>query len=488
MNIRLSDLPGIVWLHRGIVLLAIFAMTGLAAVVALTAPLSYESKAVLRVSPAQLMEAKSDASLDAIGQQERRLNSLAALARSEDVMRAAVDHYGVERLIPNSSALGVSDIFWSFRSSLHLAERSTYAVSTEEKRQRAVSLLINRIRASLVVSVEPKTDLVSLRLSHRDPAVATGLLKEVIAVIRARTGEQGSRSDIASFLADQRRQHDEAFVARLKQLTDFSTTNAIFSVDTQRTLLLDRQNVLVTTMQKSANDIVEKENQMAQLSNQLQAVFPIEKYPQIRDMVQTIAKSRQAGSVARLKPMRPALEDDKLPLLLVKVYQETIQSLFKLQTEVAGLLAVKQKLTNDAADVNNELNRLALQAATFERMQMDTKRARETADQYAIYATNEQIKAAAAQQGLTPVDVMEAPNVPVIPIFPNPVILLPFGMLAGLVLGLACAVFASTRRQPTQNYVRFAHNEDDGVSDGPDRTESVGTIMATARARAPHKA
>ena len=92
-------------------------------------------------------------------------------------------------------------------------------------------------------------------------------------------------------------------------------------------------------MVKTRSSMIEKENQASSTAGQITNLAPIVKNPQIRDLAQSVKKTPSAPSIQIcLKPQNASTTQ---PILLVKVYQEAVQSIVQLKSDVAGLQALE---------------------------------------------------------------------------------------------------------------------------------------------------
>ncbi|RTL61889.1 MAG: hypothetical protein EKK41_26365 [Hyphomicrobiales bacterium] len=456
MDVGTSQLVAMLARSRWLILACIVLATIVAIGVSLVAPLTYESTAVVHVQPMQSIGDKGGN--EPPGRQERSLNSVASLARSDEVVRAAIAAVGPERLYANVDRRRLSDRFMAARHevALYLArylpdegDKARPAPAPEPRQGDPVEKARQAAQKSLSIYVEPKTDLVIVRFTHTDRAMAAEFVNAVIDALRAKARDQHNRDEVASFLQVQKRAYDQAYQETLAKLADFSVKHSIFSVDAQRKLLLERESSMSGEIENTSNAIVEREHQMVRLSQQIEGVFPVGKYPQVRELIDSINSS--TGTPATTPRRQPRSFDETAgstgaPLLLVRVYQEAMQGLFKAQADIAGLTARKQKLGEDIEKIRTDLRGLATQAATFEQLQVRANQAREAAEQYANYTIKEMLRAEASRQGITFLDVAQAATMPRDPIFPNPMVIVPFGALAGLAIGIFFAVFRGLAR------------------------------------------
>jgi uncharacterized protein involved in exopolysaccharide biosynthesis len=440
-----------------------FAAFGAAAALgySLAVPVSYTSTATILVRPTQLFEIRQSENVIPPVEQERKINSLAAILRGEHIIQEAVSTIGSDQFQSEAVGLRFSERFWELRQRLDPDGQNfrPHEMSAESKASRAAA-------NSLHVNVEPKTNLISVSFNHRDPQKAALFVNTLLSAARKRISEQGARDGAASFLADQMKSYNEAYEKSLARLAEFSTRKSVYGLDDQRQIKLQREGELLAASQQTSSAIVERKKQAAELSRLLETSFPVAKYPQMNELLKL---GREDGGIRTSTRSRVDLEDTRAPLLLVRVYQDTAQTLVKLHSEVAGLVAQYDQQVKDIEGARQDLGEFARNSATFELMQLEASQARQAAEQYKSFAIKEQVMAEAHRYGLSPMfEIVHAALPPREPSFPKPFLIVVFGLVAGVALGLVTAV---TR-------LKWSPNEKAASSNGSRRRDPLRYIKA----------
>jgi uncharacterized protein involved in exopolysaccharide biosynthesis len=133
------------------------------------------------------------------------------------------------------------------------------------------------------------------------------------------------------------------------------------------------------------------------------------------------------------------------PLLLVKVYQDTIAMMVKLNTDIAGLRARITYQQSEIEDLDRKLADLSSIEAAFERLRQKAELAKATAAQFAKKAVDEQIRQDLNTHKLSTVRIVQPPLPPIEPIWPRRTVVLFALLLAALPL-IACAGPLAYRR------------------------------------------
>jgi len=130
------------------------------------------------------------------------------------------------------------------------------------------------------------------------------------------------------------------------------------------------------------------------------------------------------------------------PMLLVRVYQDTIQNLVKTNSEIAGLKAAQDSQRRELVSIDAELTQLSANEAEFERLRLEVTQAKERVEAYAKRAAAQQSEEAMHAGKLTNIQVVQPATIPIEASFPKPKIVIALGLISGIILGLAAALLA----------------------------------------------
>ena len=139
------------------------------------------------------------------------------------------------------------------------------------------------------------------------------------------------------------------------------------------------------------------------------------------------------------------------PLLLIKVYQDAMANLLKVNTDLNGSLRVEKSLTAELEKINAELASLASKEAEYDRLKRVLTRASAAAEHYGSRVIEEQVKQDIAKKTqLSSVRVVQRAEQSIVPLFPRAAHLVLLALVGGIALGSVFAVmleFAQVRRQ-----------------------------------------
>ena len=107
------------------------------------------------------------------------------------------------------------------------------------------------------------------------------------------------------------------------------------------------------------------------------------------------------------------------PLLLVKVYQDSMAVLFRIDAELSGADKVQEQHLTELATVESELNTLAQREMTFQTLKRAVATAEANAELYGRRMIEEEISLDSRAAKILSVKVIQRAGTSLAPIFPN---------------------------------------------------------------------
>jgi uncharacterized protein involved in exopolysaccharide biosynthesis len=155
----------------------------------------------------------------------------------------------------------------------------------------------------------------------------------------------------------------------------------------------------------------------------------------------------QAAAAPRAGDPRALLEREAdPPLLLIKVYQDSMVTLFKTSADLQGSQAIEIEQIAEIKKIKADLDSLAQKEQDFLRLTRAIANATYNADVYAKRSVEEQINAESSAERFSSLKVIQKANVPLRPVTPNyPLVTLAAAVGSGLV-GVGAAFLMSRRR------------------------------------------
>jgi uncharacterized protein involved in exopolysaccharide biosynthesis len=401
------------------------------------------------------------------------INSLARIAETNDVVREAANKVGLQRLFPDLDRMlpngrTLNSILREAAAKLGLephgrrngcharpgrwgasrADRprcsgnqdSDITRSTADQTRRKNGILISKLRRSMFVKAEGKTDLLKISFSHRDPVIAAEFVNALVDALIAKQAELLNVPGAFDFFDAQRRQLEEEVQKAASRLESFSAALSIYSINDQRSLLFKRANELALSLSSTRGSIADLQGQKEALSEELLSLKPVTQSPFVSGIVSSLGANNvvTGSSAGTNQAERPLIHAP--PLLLVRVYQDTMAALFKVDADFTGAKNREAQLGTELQSINKELAALSSREAEYNRLSRDLTLAVTAAESYAKRTTEERINTSLANARVSGLRIAQLASPPDLPAFPQPIIFLLLGLVGGIVLASAAVL------------------------------------------------
>jgi succinoglycan biosynthesis transport protein ExoP len=413
----LTDILPILWRRRRAIYVAVALTSAAAFLFYSTVGERYESYTLLRVG--QGIKDRSTSGVLGEGPDlTSRIESLARIATTDQVIRLAASEIGFNRLFKKDE----SSLTSAVREWLASDVLQALPAQFDFLKPGIFDFLKPQVNLSDLISAkaEGRTDILRLSFRHPDQAVAAQFLNELANALIV------TQADLVQIPAEVFFQHQ---TKRLEQeaekagtdLRNFSVATATYSVEDQRNLLLQRAGKLSSMLASTRSSIEDRKGQKQAILDQLVILRP--------------------GSQS----------EDTPPLVVVKVYQDAMANLVKVNTDLNGSLNVEKELTVELDKVNKELASLSSKQAEYDRLKRELTRASAAAEDYGSRVIEERLSQDIAQKAqLSSVRVVQRAEKSALPMFPRAAHLVLLALVGGIALGSAFAVmleFTQVRRQ-----------------------------------------
>lgn len=472
----------IVW-ARKLTFLLVFALIA-ASAVALT----------LLVTPIFQSEALLMTTLDrALRQQTQfpellryQLNSQIYIINSEDVLREAISEFGPQKLYPDQKKSFSWEALNALSPNLAAIVSSTgFALSAHPDEGRSeVDRALLKVKKRLAVNLEKDSQILSLTFRHRDPKVAEQFLSLVVRDFLRRQADLSGNAQAPAFFHQEAARYRDEYKKASAELSDFSQQHSIYSVSQEIELALARRDNTLAALAKTRGSVAEKEAQAATFQNTLTQLrrrisLPGEIIGPKQNTPAGIGGKGNSNDALTDSNKVPANES---PLLLVKVFQDTAQSLVSLNSEIIGLKALGKSQTEALSDVENKLGSLSSISSEYRRLNDQLTQVSKLLEAHVGRAADAQMNANwDASEKLSNVKIIQSATIPTEPVFPPKPLFIALGAMIGLVGGVATCVLieagSSWRRQAYERrrnfsdgrYQDWAASEDDNWPETSDR-------------------
>jgi polysaccharide biosynthesis transport protein len=393
-----------------------------------------------------------------------RIDSLARIGLTDHVIRQAVIKVGRNRVTPKNEKTLPSWLVQMVRQALSMSPQEdaksdapeTPAQSELDEAEEAKKLdqaTIAGLRNRISAKQEGRSDLLRISFRHSDPTVAAEFLNELAYALVAVQAELVQTPGADVFFQQQSERLEREADKAASDLKNFSIQASIYSVADQRSLLLKRANDLATQLAATRASIEDRKGQKQAIVSQLMVLRPVAQSKTVTGIVTTLAGrdfNKDVNSVGTTGL------DESPPLLLIRVYQDAMANLLKLNSDMSGQMNLEKQLATQIEEVNAELAALSSKEAEYDRLKSLLMRASAAAQNYGNRMIEEQIAMDIAKKTqLSSVRIVQNAETPGVPIFPNAVHLVVLALIGGIgaggILILLLEVGALRRQQSAED-------------------------------------
>jgi uncharacterized protein involved in exopolysaccharide biosynthesis len=447
-----ANLFGLFWRRQWVLYLTLLLTFSAAFLYYAAVGERYEAYALLRVGQG-IKERTSDGRLpfaDGVDLQSR-MESLARISKTDRVIQEAASQVGYDRLFPEAETTLMSKFrravlanFWAGGKEIGLPHASAKETATPDsgvdpaiERHKSA---ITKLRDRIVAKQEGRSNLLKVSFRHSDPVAAAQYLNKLANVLVAAQGALIQVPGAQEFFEELAKRQEQETERAAADLQKFSVKASIYAVDEQRALLLRRANELTSLISTTRGVIEERKGQKQALVDQLLVLRPVTQSHTVSRIVRTLGEQdlRRAPEGAPREP--PGFEETP-PLLLVKVYQDNIASLMKVNSDLSGSMKLLNHLGAELENVNKELASLSSKEAEYDRLKRIFGAASSAAAQYHSRMMEEQINTEVAKKAqLGSLRVIQQATAPTTPVFPEVRHLIGLALVGGILLGCAIVV------------------------------------------------
>jgi polysaccharide biosynthesis transport protein len=473
----LTDILPILWRRQRAIYVALVITSAAAVLFYSAVGERYESYTLLRVG--QGIKDRSTGSILGEGPDlTSRIESLARIATTDQVIRLAASEVGFSRLFKKDEssftlavrawlatglqALPAQFDFLKSRTEVNGAKENAAKDSANETKD-SYQQQIAKLRDLISARAEGRTDILRVSFRHPDRTIAAQFLNELANALIATQADLVQIPGAEVFFQQQTKRLEQEAEKAGTDLRNFSVAATIYSVEDQRRLLLQRADALGTLLASTRSSIEERRGQKQAILDQLVTLRPVH---QSRTVSAIVSDLRGRDYKPTDNTVGTVQSDDAPPLLLIKVYQDAMANLLKVNTDLNGSLNVEKALTVELDKVNEELASLSSKQAEYDRLKRVLTRASTAADHYGSRVIEEQINQDIAKKTqLSSVRVVQRAEKSTLPMFPQAVHLVLLALVGGLALGSGVAVMLE--------FMRARRPEEDEDEVGPAIEEVV---------------
>jgi uncharacterized protein involved in exopolysaccharide biosynthesis len=446
---------GLFWRRQWIIYLCLFVTSGAAFLYYAVSGERYEAYTLLRAGQG-IKERSGNATNSPLGEGvdlQSRMESLSRIAKIDHVILEAAAAVGYDRLSSNSNSTLLAQ-FWQWGKEIDFGdafarepagsrprpeEQAAMQPEARAEIERNQSAILS-LRDRVIAKQEGRSDLLRITFRHADPSIAASYLNELANALVAIQGTDVQMPGAQEFFQQQTKRLEEEAEVAAANLKTFSVDASIYSVDEQRQLLLKRANDLAAAISTTRGTIEERKGQRQAITDQLQVLRPVSQSKTVSRIVKTLGGQdpRKAAESAAKESDQP---DEIPPLLLVRVYQDNMSTLMKVNADLNGSTLLLSQLGAELENVNKDLASLSAKEAEYGRLKRALTTSSAAAAHYANRILEEEISSEVAKKSqLSSLRVVQRAITPTAPVFPQIPHLISLALIGGFLLGFALII------------------------------------------------
>jgi uncharacterized protein involved in exopolysaccharide biosynthesis len=346
-------------------------------------PPQYEASAIVSLLPSEPYDVYSE-KIGAQSQPGHLTRVAVALFESENVIRRAIEIVGLNNMRPTPT--------------------------------ESVDAAYIYAKKALSVRQEGLSDFIRIKFTHPDPKLAVAFTNAIVESFTARYLRLYGNSSAVSFFVEQQKQNRLALERASAAVQEYASKNRIYQLDAQLKLLIAERSNHASALDKTRGSIVERESEVQAVPTLLSQMKPVNRQPQITGLTlpkPDKATSSHVGSSLTIDP----LSSDP-PLLLVRVYENTMANLVRLHTELAGLRALESHEERMLKKFDDEISSIVSKQAEYDRLEREVVYAKANDEVFTKKALELQLSQELKAKNLSSVQVIQEATMPMGPTRP----------------------------------------------------------------------
>jgi uncharacterized protein involved in exopolysaccharide biosynthesis len=395
----------------------------------------YQASTILLVGQSNI-----DATLQDNIKMQLTARSQVQIAESIDVVKSALVDIGLDNVPVNPPTLfhGLGAKIRRLLLGVEETKGSATLVSNIDRIAAEMSSMV-KVRA------EPNSESLIISFKHRDAAFTASFTDALARAFVDRQLELLKRPGAVEFYQTQKRRFEDEVSKNSKLFDTFVRQESTYSMTDQLSLLLKRESELSSAISQTRGSIAERLGQKIGLVSQLKLLKPVTQSRYVLGLVDKLGEetANQNPPASNLTASSPGGDP---PLLMVKVYQDAMVSLFKVNGELAGLRELAQQQEEELSKNKTELSQLKGNQAEYDRLKRNVDLAAYSVELFSKRAVDVQITEDLRDARLLTARVVQQAAMPLIPIFPDQKMFLSAGTIFGLLMAALFSVIRGRRR------------------------------------------
>ncbi len=338
-----------------------------------------------------------------------------------------------------------------------------------------VSSAVGIFRKSLSVDGVKKSNVIQASFEHESPMIASQAVNLLVDLFKEKHLQVHSDPK-SPFLEQQLAAHEKSLKESEDELERYRQEYQTFSLEEQKTLLLQQRTNFDTVMKNTRNQVVELKQKLDTLRSQMQKVpenIPLATVTDRHAIVDAVKNTllnlqlREQDLLMKYKSDNPMLVKVREEIALVKeylkkqeedrkkvqttgknvVHQELEKELIKTQAELKAQESKASELSIQVSQLDHELQALDLREKELQRLLREREMNEKNYKTYREKVEEARILDDMNLRKMANVSVIQEAAVPLDPIRPRKNLYIMFSLIFGVIGGLGVALFSEILSQ-----------------------------------------
>jgi uncharacterized protein involved in exopolysaccharide biosynthesis len=429
----------LVWRHKLLIAMAMLVAVVIGGIAYALIPVKYEASSLLFMSSGTGVDRSESESRET----PERLLAVAQIALTNDVLARAIAQVGVSQLRSASEDMSfVTEAKAKFNDALKSILKPKIPPRLRKENEIQLNEALTAVRSALVVKPDAKASVLILQFRHADPHTAAKFVNELGVALVNKQHELWGLGIAANFFERQKGKFDAELTSSFNALSAFSVRTGVFSVDEQRSQILQRYTQLESELATAQAMVSQKTGERQAVTEQLKKLKPVTQSAFVSGIVDDFGAKDATRDIKTDADQRAVSTP---PLLMIKVYQETIVDLFKDDAQLVGLNSRIAELRSEIHNIENELGDLSSKSGEFSLLRAAVTLAQYNVDTYGKRMAEEIANQDSAKFRMSTLKIVQAATPPVKPVSPSLLLTLAASLVFGV--GLAGIGIAGAERK-----------------------------------------
>jgi uncharacterized protein involved in exopolysaccharide biosynthesis len=339
---------------------------------------------------------------------------------------------------------------------------------------KPLDMAVVKFQKNLKVEAVKKSNVIHISFQHKEPRIASAVVNRLVELFKEKHLQVFS-DPRSSFLEKQLAEYSQKLKESENNLQSFKQKSGAYSLEEQRSLLLNQRSLLDTALLNSRNSISELQKKIMTLKSQMRTISENKALftNTERERIIVEAKSRLlALQLNEQELLKKYTENNRLVVNARKeiqmvqdflreqeadinskvrtgnqVYQSTEMERIKAEADLSAQKAKAVVLQQQLAELDGKIRSLDLSEKDIQKLKREQAINEKNFQTYVEKSEEARITDDMNRLKMANISVIQGASVPIRPVRPNKLLNIVLGIIAGMMAGLGWAYLSESTAQ-----------------------------------------